>query len=173
MPAAIGMLNTILPPVTCRGSHIILRHLALVCAVLWLGSREGVEPADQSYDIIEDDPIKVNFVSLYALTGTNEKNRPSLTSTRAHQKFLTAYIDLLSKEEIINLSDSIKSLIPVKDDQPHRDLALRVLAILMLQKSSHPMLLEEDIFEVLRDVKRSTIHRHFFTEGTHIPPEPQ
>ncbi|CCA66763.1 hypothetical protein PIIN_00443 [Serendipita indica DSM 11827] len=158
------LMANILPPITCRGSHVILRHLTLVCAILWLASRPGVETADQGYDMIEDGST-VNFVSLYALMGMNEKNRVPLVLGLTHEYFLAACIDLLSKEEIQNLSNSVKTLIPVKEDQPHRDKVLRTLAIGILQRSSYPTLLEEDIFEVLRDVKRSTIHRHFFTEG--------
>ncbi|KAG8848369.1 hypothetical protein FRB91_010873, partial [Serendipita sp. 411] len=158
-PSAV---QNIVPEHTLRGSHQLRRHLTILATTLWINSLPGIEKGDKEYQILHDDLKQLDFKALYSNSGL-----PDMSSTRRNRqecKFVAANVDIFSKEEILNLIETVKALVPAKEGQPHRSRALRALALTIVPRSDVPTLMEDDIFEVLRDPEQSSIHRHFFTQ---------
>lgn len=166
--ATRNMLMGAIPRRT-RSSQLLRRRFALMGALFWVASIQGKEPADKDYSLLSMDTSTLDFASLYSNADfPNEIGQDMSFASGVGIKTLSTAIDQLSLDEMRNLIDTIKTLLTRKENQPHRDEALRVLAMKIIARSRVPILMEEDIFEVLSDTKRSTIHRHFFTGGMYF-----
>jgi hypothetical protein len=161
------MLKGILPSRRPKASHQLYRRFVIIAALFWIASLQGLEEADKGYSIIGADSSTLDFGSLYSNADLpNEVGQDmSFGGHGAGKKILVSAIDKLSPDEIQNLIATIKALVSRKKNQPHLDEALRVLAMGVIAHSRVPMLMESDIFALLSDTERSSLHRHFFTGG--------
>jgi hypothetical protein len=162
-----SMLKGILPHRRPKASHQLHRRFVIMSALFWIASLQGLEEADKGYSILEGDSSTLDFGSLYSNADfPNEVGQDmSFGSSGAGKKILVSAIDKLSPDEIQNLVDTIKASVTRKKNQPHLDEALRVLAMGIIAHSRVPMLMESDVFALLSDTERSSLHRHFFTGG--------
>lgn len=162
-----SMLKGILPYRRPKSSHQLHRRFVIIAALFWIASLQGLEEADKGYSILGGDSSTLDFGSLYSNADfPNEVGQDmSFGGYGAGKKILVSAIDKLSPDEIQNLVNTIKGLVARKKNQPHLDEALRVLAMGIIAHSRVPMLMESDVFALLSDPERSSLHRHFFTGG--------
>jgi len=154
-----------------KTSHHLRRQLAIVSVILWIHSFQGLPDADKGYNILPDQSSTLDFAAVYSnadlpkqeITGYGQKE------IEGYKKTIILGIDQLTAAELGNLVKTIKSFITRTENQPHRDKALRSLVVEILPRSHVPNLMEEDIFEVLADKERSSLHRDFFNRGTELP----
>lgn len=162
-----NMLRGILPYRKPKASHQLYRRFVIISALFWIASLQGLEEADKGYSILGGDSSTLDFGSLYSNADfPNEVGQDmSFGGYGARKKTLVSAIDKLSTDEIQNLVDTIKALVAREKNQPHLDEALRVLAMGIIAHSRVPMLMESDVFALLSDTERSSLHRHLFTGG--------
>ncbi|KAG8817321.1 hypothetical protein FRC17_011285 [Serendipita sp. 399] len=161
----VNMVQNIVPEHTLRGSHQLRRHLTILAATLWINSLAGIEKGDKGYQLLQGDSKQLDFAALYANSGLPDISYVRYGGSWVKRRFFAANVDVLSKEELHNLIGTVKALIPAKEGQPHRYQALRILAVHIIPRSHSPTLMEEDIFEILRDPEHSSIHRYFLTSS--------
>ncbi|PVF92756.1 hypothetical protein CPB86DRAFT_829790 [Serendipita vermifera] len=152
-----NMSNGILPKFKVKGSHHLRRHLVIVAVVLWFHAAKAKPP--EQYEFMAVDNAPLDFSVIYSSTKIPISNRRK--SGRREISFVARSIFLLSEPEIKNIISSLKQLLPGEDDQPHLDRALQRLVSKALPRSHVPRALEEDMFTILSNPKKSSIHRHF------------
>jgi hypothetical protein len=152
-------------------SHCLRRQLAIVAIVLWIESLRGLPDADKGYTILADESSTLDFASIHSNAQLPKGNPMEYRSKEleGQKKAIISGLDQLTMAELQNLVKTVKLLIARMENQPHRDAALRRLAVHILPKTHVPILMEEDIFEVLADKERSSLHRDFFNGGMEIP----
>lgn len=151
-------------------SHCLRRQMAIVATVLWIESLRGLPDTDKSYTILADESSTLDFASIHSNAQLPKDNSIGYgwKELDSQKKVIISGLDQLTKAELQNLVKTVKLLIARMENQPHRDTALRTLAVHILPKSHVPKLMEEDIFEVLADKERSSLHRDFFNGGMEI-----
>ncbi|PVF91656.1 hypothetical protein CPB86DRAFT_820318 [Serendipita vermifera] len=152
-----NMSNGILPKFKVKGSHHLRRHLVIVAVVLWFHAAKAKPP--EQYEFMAVDNAPLDFSVIYSSTKIPISNRRK--SGRREISFVARSIFLLSEPEIKNIISSLKQLLPREDDQPHLDRALQRLVSKALPRSHVPRALEEDMFTILSNPEKSSIHRHF------------
>lgn len=153
------MTSNIIPRGRFRGSHHLHRFFTILTAITWIHTLTGVDARDKDYMMITDgDSQQLDFVTLYnnSRLSSNLKNQTS----NEDKRLLISGVGTLSAEEIRNLVNAIKTLVPLETTQ---DTAIRSMILRMLTHSDCPTLMEEDIFGLLADSDKSSLHRQFFT----------
>lgn len=148
-----------------KGTHHLRRQLAIIGAVFWIHTLRSLETADKGYSFVAEEDTTLDFAALYSHT-----TLPEITNYRAYEvekyiQTILSGIEQFTAEELQNLVKTVKSSISRIENQPHRDKTLRNLATRLLPKSHVPTMLEDDIFEVLLDKERSSLHRDFFNQA--------
>lgn len=160
-----SMLNGLLPAVEIRASRRLCRHLVIMATLFWIAGLEGLEKADQSYSLLSEDASSLDFASLFSNSGLLDRANNSVTYHGRAKclSIMASGIDKLTTSEIRNLINSVKTLISPKENQAHLEEALHMLMSRVILQSHEPLLMENDVFEILADTEKSSLHRHFFT----------
>ena len=148
-----------------RGAHHLRRQFAIVSVLLWMHDLRGLETVDKGYSVITNNDLALDFAAMYSHAVLPERETHSILQQDGYAHTIISGIDQFTTEELENVVTAVKSLISRVENQPHRDKALRSLAVGIIPHSHVPTLLEADIFEVLADKTRSSLHRTFFNEG--------
>lgn len=147
-----------------RGTSRVRRQIAIVAVLMWIRSLRGLEPADKDYSIVTEGGSKLDFAALYSHASLPEGHYSS-RDAEGYRRAIISQIDQFTTEELQNLVKTVKSMISRIAMQPHRDSALRKLIIGIMPHSHIPTLLETDIFDILVDKERSSLHRNFLNQG--------
>lgn len=149
-------------------SHNLRRQFAIVAIVLWIESLRGLPDADKGYAILANETSTLDFGSIHSNAQLPKGNPMACTrgEIQGQKKTMISVLDQLTTAELQNLVKTVKLSIARMENQPHRDKALRTLAVHILPKSHIPTLMEEDVFQVLADKEKSSLHRDFFNGGT-------
>jgi hypothetical protein len=155
------MQDGILPKYTPRSSHRLRRELLIAATILWFNIAKAKSP--EQYEFMSVDDTSLDFSMIY--TNTKLPIGGRRRSGRREVSFIAQSAFLLSESEIKNLISTIKQLFPDEEDQMHLDQALQRLVSKVLPCSHVPRALEDDMFAVLSDPEKSSIHRHFLSQG--------
>jgi hypothetical protein len=153
------MVSNILPRGRFRGSHQLRRFFTILSVITWIHTLDGVSARDKGYAMVTDDNSSgLDFVTL-CNNSELSRNLQHL-DTQNNKCILTTGADTLSAEEIRNLINAIKTIVPLETTQ---DSAIRGMILSLLSYTDCPTLMEEDIFNLLADSDKSSLHRQFFT----------